>query len=139
MKRGSSRHQLRLITEISVTPLLNLALMLVLVVLIAVPLLKKAASPAAPGHGTSFREAPPNDVATLSVDARQTLMLENATVARAELPAALKKLREARPEAAVLVRMHRDLPVQSLVEVMDELANAGVRKTTVVTSQAGSP
>ncbi len=139
MKRWSGCHQLRLITEISVTPLLNLALMLVLVALIAVPLLKKAASPAAPGHGTSFQEAPPRDVATLSVDARQTLMLEDATVARAELPAALRELREVRPDAAVLVRMDRDLPVQSLVEVMDELANAGVRKTTVVTSQTASP
>ena len=40
MKRHSNRHQLRLITEISITPLMDLVLVLLFVFLLAAPLLK---------------------------------------------------------------------------------------------------
>jgi biopolymer transport protein ExbD len=34
----------------------------------------------------------------------------------------------------VLVQMHRDLPVQALVELMDKLRAAGISRTAVATS-----
>jgi biopolymer transport protein ExbD len=54
-------------------------------------------------------------------------------LARAALPSALKQLVAQRPGAGVEVRMHRDLSVQQLVDVMEMLSAAGIRKTAVVT------
>jgi biopolymer transport protein ExbD len=59
--------------------------------------------------------------------------LDGAMLARAALPSALKQLVAQRPGAGVEVRMHRDLSVQQLVEVMDLLEDAGIRKTAVAT------
>ena len=57
MKRHSNQRQLRLITEISITPLLDLVLVLLFVYLVAAPLLKAGkAAPAA----TAVMPAPTN-------------------------------------------------------------------------------
>jgi biopolymer transport protein TolR len=136
MKRRSPERQLRLITEISVTPLLDIVFVLLLVFMITAPLLKNEASLLLPVATTTTREAPPKQVVTLAVDESQAVTLDGQPLARAELSVALKKIATESPDTAVMVQMHRDLPVQSLVEIMDELNSAGVRKTSVVATKA---
>jgi biopolymer transport protein ExbD len=53
--------------------------------------------------------------------------------ARTDLPASLKQFAEHKPGLGVEVRMHRDLPVQQLVETMQMLEVAGIEKTAVTT------
>jgi biopolymer transport protein ExbD len=54
------------------------------------------------------------------------------------LPAAVEQLARQRPDTGVEVRIHRDLPVQTLVETMAMLKTAGIQKTAV-TSHADAP
>jgi biopolymer transport protein ExbD len=73
-------------------------------------------------------------VATLNMDKDQTLRLEGKPLAAADLGKELLDLARTRPETGVLVQMHRDLPVQALVELMDKLRAAGISRTAVATS-----
>ncbi|MCF7789971.1 MAG: biopolymer transporter ExbD [Prosthecobacter sp.] len=137
MKRHSNRHQLRLITEISITPLMDLVLVLLFVFLLAAPLLKAdkamltAVAPTAPTAPTS---APvPTETMTLLVNSDQSVTLNGAMLARADLPVSLKKLAQRNPGIGIEVRMHRDLPVQQLVDTMKLLEAAGIQKTAVTT------
>jgi biopolymer transport protein ExbD len=132
MKRLSNRRQLRLITEISITPLLDLVLVLMFVFVLAAPLLKRDAALALPA-AQILGDAPPKSSVRLFVFKDQSVTLDGAMMARGDLPSALKQLASQRPGAGVEVRMHRDLSVQQLVEVMDLLAAAGVRKSAVST------
>ena len=136
MKRRTPERQLRLITEISVTPLLDIVFVLLLVFMITAPLLKNEASLLLPVATTTAREAPPKRVITLAVDQAQAVTLDGQPLARAELTGALTKIAAESPDTAVMVQIHRDLPVQSLVEIMDELNSAGVKKTSVVATKA---
>ena len=133
MKRISNQRQLRLISEINITPMLDLVLALMFVFLLAAPLMKRdktlTAAPPAPQLG---EDAPKSSV-RLFVHKDQSVTLDGAMLARADLPSALKQLVSQRPGAGVEVRMHRDLSVQQLVEVMDMLEDAGIRKTAVAT------
>lgn len=137
MKRHSNRHQLRLITEISLTPLMDLVLVLLFVFLLAAPLLKAdktmltAIAPTPPPVSTS---APaPTETITLLVNSDQSVTLNGAMLARADLPVSLKQLAQRKPGIGIEVRMHRDLPVQQLVETMQLLEAAGIQKTAVTT------
>ncbi|WP_397383070.1 ExbD/TolR family protein [Prosthecobacter sp.] len=137
MKRHSNRHQLRLITEISLTPLMDLVLVLLFVFLLAAPLLKAdktmltATAPTPPPAPTS---APaPTETITLRVNSDQSVTLNGAMLARADLPVSLKQLAQRNPGIGIEVRMHRDLPVQQLVETMQLLETAGIQKTAVTT------
>lgn len=137
MKRHSNRHQLRLITEISLTPLMDLVLVLLFVFLLAAPLLKAdktmltAPAPTPPPAPAS---APaPTETITLRVNSDQSVTLNGAMLARADLPVSLKQLAQRKPGIGIEVRMHRDLPVQQLVETMQLLEAAGIQKTAVTT------
>lgn len=133
MKRHSNTHQLRLVSEISITPLLDLVLVLLFVFLLAAPLLKADKDtpvPAAPA--AAVVTAPPESM-TLVVHHDQSVTLNGAMLARADLPATLRQLALRRPGIGIEVRMHRDLPVQQLVETMQMLNTAGISKTAVTT------
>jgi len=131
MQRRSNRHQLRLVTEMSITPLLNLVLIMLLVFMIAGPFMH--GGHAMPQSGSQGKEAPPADIAKLTMDQDQTLSLEGRAMAPADLKNALAQLHKNRPNTGVLLQIHRDLPVHLLVDLMDALRQAGVPKTEVAT------
>lgn len=136
MKRHSNRHQLRLITEISLTPLMDLVLVLLFVFLLAAPLLKAdkatpTAAPPLPPPPASV--SAPTETMTLLVNRDQSVTLNGAMLARADLPVSLKQIVQRTPGIGIEVRMHRDLPVQQLVETMHLLEAAGIQKTAVTT------
>ncbi len=134
MKRHSNRHQLRLITEISITPLLDLVLVLLFVFLLAAPLLKADKSPPSAAPPQTVANLPaPAETMRLVVHRDQSVTLNGAMLARADLPVSLKQLAERRHGLGIEVRIHRDLPVQQLVETMRLLETAGIQKTAVTT------
>ena len=140
MKRHSNRHQLRLITEISLTPLMDMVLVLLFVFLLAAPLLKAdkhlltVTAPTAPPPPPALTSSPaPTETMTLLVNRDLSVTLNGAMLARADLPVSLKQLAQRKPGLGIEVRMHRDLPVQQLVETMQLLEAAGIQKTAVTT------
>ncbi|WP_395739241.1 ExbD/TolR family protein [Prosthecobacter sp.] len=139
MKRHSNRHQLRLITEISITPLMDLVLILLFVFLLAAPLLKadKDVPAAAPVATVAAPAAPvspaPKETMTLQINRDQSVTLNGAMLARADLPVSFKQIAQRNPEIGIEIRMHRDLPVQQLAETMQMLEQAGIQKTAVTT------
>lgn len=133
MKRVLNQRQLRLLTEINITPMLDLVLILLFVALLAAPLVKRDKVLTPPAPAAQLGESPPKSSVRLFVHKDQSVTLDGAMLARADLPSALKQLVSQRPGAGVEVRMHRDLNVQQLVEVMDLLEDAGIRKTAVAT------
>lgn len=75
----------------------------------------------------------PAERMTLMVNRDLSVTLNGAMMARADLPASLKQLAERKPGVGVEVRIHRDLPVQHLLDTMDMLEQAGIQKTAVTT------
>lgn len=133
MKRWSQhRHELRLIHEISITPLLDVVLVLLFVFMLAAPLMHNGPALRLPSAGAATEPAP-KDVVSLSIDASQTLQLSGKALPRSELRRELVRMLEERPGLGVLVSVHRDLPVQVLVDLMSILRQAGVQRTAVAT------
>lgn len=134
MKRRSPPRQLRLITEISITPFMDVVLVLLFVFVLAAPLLM-ADRPWMPApQPTPVAATPaPAERMTLSVNRDLSVTLNGAMMARADLPVSLKQLAERKPGLGIEVRIHRDLPVQHLLDTMDMLEKAGIQKTAVTT------
>ncbi len=132
MKRRSRQHQLRLITEISITPFLDVVLVLLFVFVLAAPLLM-ADKPWLPEARPAAPESTPAERMTLTVNRDLSVTLNGAMMARTDLPASLQQLAERKPNLGVEVRMHRDLPVQNLLDTMSLLETAGIRQTAVTT------
>jgi biopolymer transport protein TolR len=128
-------HQLRLISEISIMPFMDVVLVLLFVFVLAAPLAQNQSPPGSlqPNLPPLLRTPAPAERVTLLVNRDLSVTLNGAMLARAALPFSLKQIETRAPGTGVEVRMHRDLPVQQLVEIMGMLEAAGIRKTAVTT------
>lgn len=133
MRRYSDKQGLSTLSEINVTPLLDLAFVLLIIFMITTPLLENSMDLIVPTSQAADGAVDPAKVLTVSIDRDDVIKLEDETVTLGSLEEQLMALRQSEPQTAVVVRAHRDLPVQRFINVMDVIARAGVTKVGVMT------
>lgn len=139
MKRFSDRHQLSTLSELNVTPLLDLAFVLLIIFMITTPLMEKSSDLIVPTTKGAEGAVEPAQVETISIDKDANVTLNGAPLALDGLEPALAELKASKPELAVVIRAHKELSVQKLVDLMDALKQAGITKIGVVSSAPGEP
>ena len=127
MRRFSDRHALQTLSELNVTPLLDLAFVLLIIFMITTPLMENSTDLVLPS-GEAKQAANMDAVRTVSIHADQTITLNDEFVTAELLATKLAAQLEAQPELGVLIRPHRDLPVQKFSEVLDAVKRAGVKR-----------
>ena len=133
MKRFSNRHNLTTLSEINITPLLDLAFVLLIIFIITTPLIENSVNLVIPSSGAANAPVNPSEVQTISIDRNATIQLNNEQIDPEALAIRLSELKRANPDVAVVIRPDRDLPVQKLVSVMDALQRADISKVGIAT------
>ena len=133
MKRFSNRHSLTTLSEINITPLLDLAFVLLIIFIITTPLIENSANLVIPSSGATNAPVNPSEVQTISIDRNATIQLNNEQIDSEALVIRLSELKRANGDVAVVIRPDRDLPVQKLVSVMDALQRADISKVGIAT------
>ena len=127
MKRYSQRSGHSAMAELNVTPLLDLAFVLLIIFIITTPLLESHVElklPTATTHVTP--PVDPKSIRTVSVDAHGQVYLDDQPVDLATLEQELIAFREKTPDAAVVFRGDKSLPYQQVVDVYDVLQRAKI-------------
>jgi biopolymer transport protein ExbD len=133
MRRYSQRNNLTTLSEINVTPLLDLAFVLLIIFMITTPLLENSMSLVIPSSGAANSPINSSQVQTLSIDRSETIRLNNQVVDSEMLTAQLAQLKQTNPDVAVVIRPDRELPVQKLIALMDALRRAQITKVGIAT------
>ena len=133
MRRYSQRHNLSTLSEINITPLLDLAFVLLIIFMITTPLLENSMNLIIPSSGAANAPVNTAKVQTISIDRRETIKINDKTVMAADLVARLTELKRANPDVAIVIRPDRDLPVQKLISLMDALQHAQISKVGIAT------
>jgi biopolymer transport protein ExbD len=128
MKRFSERHQLSTLSELNVTPLLDLAFVLLIIFMITTPLMENSSSLVLPTHKAGPGAAEHPDVEMISIDKDAMVLVDKSPVEISAMEATIAGMKASRPNLEVVVRAHKDLPVQKLVDVMDAIKRGGVTK-----------
>ena len=139
MKRYSNRSNFSTLSEINVTPLLDLAFVLLIIFMITTPLLENSLNLIIPSSGAANAPVNTAKVQTISIDHRETIKINDRTVTTPELVARLTELKRANPEIAIVIRPDRDLPVQKLISLMDALQRAQISKVGIATKAETKP
>jgi biopolymer transport protein ExbD len=134
MRRYSQRQSLSSLSEINITPLLDLAFVLLIIFMITTPLLENSTNLILPSSGEKNPAIDPNAVQTIAIDRNEQVTLNNQDVDLTSLGEQLAQLKQANPDVAVVIRPDRDLPVQKLVSLMDALQRAQIMKVGIATS-----
>ncbi|HEY2615563.1 MAG TPA: biopolymer transporter ExbD [Chthoniobacterales bacterium] len=133
MRRYSQRQSLSTLSEINITPLLDLAFVLLIIFMITTPLLENSVNLIIPSSGVPNAPVNPSEVQTISIDRQETIKINNKSVTADELVARLIELKRADPEVAVVIRPDRELPVQKLIALMDALQRAAISRVGIAT------
>ena len=133
MKRYSNRSNFSTLSEINVTPLLDLAFVLLIIFMITTPLLENSMNLLIPSSSAANAPISKAQVQTISIDRDETIRMNNEIVDSDSLTAQLVELKRANPDIAIVIRPDRELPVQKLVTLMDTLQRAQITKVGIAT------
>jgi len=133
MRRYSQRQNLSTLIEINITPLLDLAFVLLIIFMITTPLLESSMNLVIPSSGTKNPPINMSHVQTVSIDRTDTIRFNNQMIKLEALTTELVQLKQTNPDIAIVIRPDRDLPVQKLIGLMDALQRAGITKVGIAT------
>ena len=133
MRRYSQRNSLTTLSEINITPLLDLAFVLLIIFMITTPLLENSMNLVIPSSGATTPPITSSQVQTISIDHTETIRFNNQIVDPKTLSARLLEMKQRNPDVAVVIRPDRELPVQKLVGLLDALQRAQITKVGIAT------
>ena len=121
------------LTEINVTPLLDLAFVLLVIFIITTPLMENSTNLVVPTSSEATQSVDRSQVQTISIDKDDVMRFNEEVVDAATLESRLEALHEEKPDVAIVVRPHKELPIQKFIDVMDILQRARISKVGVLT------
>ncbi len=134
MRRFSDRNSMHTLSELNVTPLLDLAFVLLIIFMITTPLMENSVDLVLPSDNAAKNAVDPAAVQTVSINKDGLIQFNKQPTDLPQLERELMSLKEARPEVAVVIRSHKELPVQKLIDVMSAVQRAKIGKVGVVTN-----
>jgi biopolymer transport protein ExbD len=135
MKRFSQRSHLVTLSEINITPLLDLAFVLLIIFVITTPLLEKGMELKLPRvGGQSVRPPDKKDVRTVEISAQGVLMLDKRRLSSlGELEAALVAAARSNPNTVVYIRADEKAKIPDLYAVIDRCQRNGITRFSLRT------
>ena len=134
VRRFSDRANMQTLSELNVTPLLDLAFVLLIIFMITTPLMENKTDLVLPTGDPSKNAVDPAAVLTISIDKNEVVSIANTAMTIDEVVAELTARKEEKPDLAVAVRSHKELPVQKLIEVLDAVKRAQISKFGIITN-----
>ena len=123
------------LSEINVTPLVDVMLVLLIVFMVAAPLMM-AGVPLRLPKTAAARLSQPHQPVILSLDRSGHAFVGTDAVPDDALPGRLHALAQAAPDQVVYVRADRGLPYGRVMQAMGAVANAGFSRVSLLAEQA---
>jgi biopolymer transport protein ExbD len=134
MKRYSQRSGHTAMAELNVTPLLDLAFVLLIIFIITTPLLESKINLNLPtGSQHASGQVDQKSIRTVSVTRAGQVFLGDQQVDIPTLEQELTAFRAETPDAAVIVRADKSLPYQQVVDVYNAIQRAKIDRMSLDT------
>lgn len=137
MRRFSQRNQLVTLNEINITPLLDLAFVLLIIFIITRPLLEQSMELKVPAVGPvpAQERIQSRDLRTVEIDAQGNLRLGGRPVALNQLEQELVREHQRNARMVVSIRPDRNGPVDHLAQVLAVCSRNGITRIAVQTTE----
>jgi len=136
MRRFSQRSHLVTLSEINITPLLDLAFVLLIIFIITTPLLEQSINLRLPKGGTPIKKLLRSDIRTVEITTSGYYSLDKQRVA---LPTLLNRLvadARANPNLVVYIRADKDSRYDLVAQVIDGCVRNGISRYSLGTAPA---
>jgi biopolymer transport protein ExbD len=128
MRRFSQRSSLVTLSEINITPLLDLAFVLLIIFVITTPLLEQGLSLKLPTGGKPDRPIERRDIRTVEVSPQGVLMLERKRLSLDQIESALVQEFRSNPNLVVYLRADENSRWKDVEAVIDRCQRNGITR-----------
>ena len=137
MARRTSIKPLQELSEINMTPLIDLTFLLLITFIITMPMLEQGIPVNLPKG--KARDLDQQESRSITLDTTGGVFLDNVAVSLDQLGVEMKALAAADPETTNLVRADDKLAYGRVVEIMRILNEAQITRMALVTTPDGAP
>jgi len=127
MRRFSQRSHLVTLSEINITPLLDLAFVLLIIFVITTPLLEQSINLKLPKGGTADPKLNRSDIATVEIPSAGGFVLNRQRMTWAELTAQLASRGRSNPNLIVYMRADKDGRYEPVATLIDFCQRNGIK------------
>ena len=134
MRRFSQRSHLVTLSEINITPLLDLAFVLLIIFVITTPLLEQSINVKLPsGMGTPDKPISKSDIRTVEVNLQGKYSLDKRPLALPDVINALKAANAGNPNTVVYIRADENGPYKFVAAVIDGCQRNNITRVSLRT------
>ena len=120
-------------SDINVTPLVDVMLVLLIIMMIIAPLLQKGVDVRLPIAINSASKPETQDQTVLGIKADKTVWLNGVEVRREEMRQRLDSILETKKEKLILIKADEDAPYSAIMDAMDQLRMSGIEDVGLIT------
>ena len=120
-------------SDINVTPLVDVMLVLLIIMMLIAPMLSAGVSLTLPVASNTVDKPQVTEQTIISVAKDKTMYLNAKPVAEEDLAQSLKDLLETKSEKIVLIKADKDAPYGAVMAAMDQMRKSGVEDIGLIT------
>jgi biopolymer transport protein ExbD len=134
MRRFSQRNSLVTLSDINITPLLDLAFVLLIIFVITTPLLEQGMKLKLPDGGQADpKPLDPKNIRTIEVDARGTYMMGKRVLPLDQLVSLLVNEHRLNPRILVYIRADESGPYRNVAAILNRLEANNITQVSLRT------
>src|SRR3954452_16784909 len=132
---GGSDPDEPILSEINVTPLVDVMLVLLVIFMVTAPMLHQGIEVALPKANAKNLPMRAEDPLIVSINRDGIVYLGTTPIHRTQLVERLQPVLEARHDKSVFLKGDRDVPYGIVIEVLDTLRQGGIENIGMITQQ----
>jgi biopolymer transport protein TolR len=125
-----------MLSEINVTPLVDVTLVLLIIFMVTTPMLQRGTDVQLPTAQAS--QVKEEERITLTVTRDSRILVNNKEVPRKELETRLRSMTGSGKERVLYLRGDARVPYGFVIDVMDAIKSSGIETVGMITERAGS-
>src|ERR1043165_8852178 len=133
MRRFSQRNSLVTLSDINITPLLDLAFVLLIIFVITTPLLEQSMNLTLPKGGKTDKKIEQRDIRTVEISPKGAFALNRQQMTLNQIEANLVRDFQANPNLVVYIRADEKCLTRDLYAVIDRCQRNGITKYSLRT------
>ena len=120
-------------SDINVTPLVDVMLVLLIIMMIVAPLLQQGVSVKLPQAANTAEKPDTQDQTVLAIDANKRLYLNTVPVQTGDLRRKVEEVLEGKKDRIVIIKADVDVEYSAVMDAMDELRATGIEDMGLIT------
>ena len=137
MSVGGSKEGLK--ADINVTPLVDVMLVLLIIMMLIAPMLQKGVPVTLPVADNTVDKPETQNQTVVAVDSKNKFYVDGLPVERAVMADRVKTKLEDKTERIVLIKGDQDASYSAIMAAMDDLRKAGIEDIGLITERRSKP